>query len=453
MATSFQPAQWSWELFIDHPDALQLLEGLNSQHTRIQAVQQAVPKTNADTWNFQMLDAIVNPVLSVGDHDPQFQIAVAPQYMYTGATLTDKTYAEFAEYSADLVRYYNGDGIDIGTGTPLKSPANGHITYWGIYNEFNIHDMTASDYVAMYNRVVPEMQAVDPTIKFVALELSDWGAPGQPWAPELTHIPTFVAGVTEQVDVVATHFYATCNQRETDAQLLSTVPNFGGNIEQIYQLLSVNPLLANVPVWITEHNVNADFTNDGTHSTCNPGQTFSEDPRGSSAFFAAWRPYSFSRFGKAGARALYHWDFAAGPQYGEINDQTGATRLSYWVDKWLQHYFPAPPGQDILELSAESNPGEIETLAVRHADDRVTIMLSNHAVAHSTDNNGTGVPYTITVNVGSLGTFSSARLLTIDRNTSAATGPVEETIAYADEIPVDINGYGVAFLTLEPENR
>jgi len=45
-------------------------------------------------------------------------------------------------------------------------------------------------------------------------------------------------------------------------------------------------------------------------SNCNPGQRFVDDTRGSSAFFAAWRPLMFSQAGKAGAQALYHWDFS-----------------------------------------------------------------------------------------------------------------------------------------------
>ena len=69
-------------------------------------------------------------------------------------------------------------------------------------------------------------------------------------------------------------------------------------------------LLAAVPVWVTENNVNADFDKGGGISACN-GTPFVTDLRGSSAFFAAWRPYVFSQLGKAGIEALYHWDFDA----------------------------------------------------------------------------------------------------------------------------------------------
>jgi hypothetical protein len=34
------------------------------------------PQTMATTWDFSILDAITQPVLDVGDHRPEFQIAV-----------------------------------------------------------------------------------------------------------------------------------------------------------------------------------------------------------------------------------------------------------------------------------------------------------------------------------------------------------------------------------------
>ncbi len=42
--------------------------------------------------------------------------------------------------------------------------------------------------------------------------------------------------------------------------------------------------LANVPIWVTENNVNADYDNGNGMSNCIPGQKFVLDPRGTSAF-------------------------------------------------------------------------------------------------------------------------------------------------------------------------
>ena len=45
--------------------------------------------------------------------------------------------------------------------------------------------------------------------------------------------------------------------------------------------LATKPALANVPIWVTENNVNADFDGGGGISACN-GTPFVSDHRGSS---------------------------------------------------------------------------------------------------------------------------------------------------------------------------
>jgi hypothetical protein len=202
----------------------------------------------------------------------------------------------------------------------------------------------------------------------------------------------------------------------------------------------------NVPVWITENNVNADFNKGGGLSACN-NTAFVTDQRGSSVFFAAWRPYVFSQVGKAGARALYHWDFAADAQFGELNDQTGQPRLSYWVDYWLGQMFPAGSGQQILQLS-NSNTADVEVLPVLNTDGSATVMIANHAVAAAADNNGSGLTAKVSLDVSALGSFTTASQLMIDSTTSAVAGPSRVSISAQSPLSITLNGYGVAFVTL-----
>jgi hypothetical protein len=206
--------------------------------------------------------------------------------------------------------------------------------------------------------------------------------------------------------------------------------------------------LASVPVWITENNVNADFQGANGMSTCNPMQKFVLDNRGSSAFFAAWRSYVFSQLGKAGAEALYHWDFPSDAQYGELDDQSGHARLSYWVDYWLARLFPSNPGANILQFTS-SDTTDLETLAVRNSDNSVVVMIANYAVASAADNNGPGLSRVISLDVSSLGSFANGSLLKIDATTDATNGPTAATISSASPIQVTLNGYGVAFVKLQ----
>ena len=443
MSTSFQPAEWNYQFFNNFPLAVTPLGNLQAQHIRLQSVSQALPQKNPTTWDFSMMDAIIQPILGVGDHSPEYQIAAGSPFMYDSShNFIDPTFGQFATHAQQPVKYYNTGGFTDDGGTFHQSPSAYPIKWWGIYNEPNINNLTAAQYTQLYNVTVPAMQAVDPTLKFAAVELADFGT----W--EQQYLPTFVSGVTAQVDVVATHFYSTCNHLDLDAQLFSTIPGFATGVRYIRSQLATNAVLASVPVWITENNVNADYAAANNMSNCNPGQQFVDDPRGSSAFFAAWRPLMFSQVGKAGAQALYHWDFPADAQYGEVDDQTGKTRLSYWVDYWLARMFVSPPGASLLAFNSSDNT-DLETLAVRNDDNSVVVMVANHAVASPTDNNGPGAPRTVSLDLSSLGTFSTASLLTIDASTDATNGPTAASISPNSPLQITLNGYGVAFVRLQ----
>ena len=452
MSTSFQPAEWDNQFFTINPGATSSLGNLLPLHIRLQGVSEGVPQGAADSsstgWSFSILDAITQPVMSVGDHSPEFQIAKAPPFMYSGNDsgndFLDLGFQQFAGYAQNLVQYYDTGGFS-SNGQTYVSPSypTDTITWWGIYNEPNINNnLTPQQYVTMYNTLVPQMQAIDPSIKFAAVELADFSGQVQAW------IPPFVSGVNAQVDALATHFYSSCDQTDTDAMVFGTIPGFVSDVQLIYSQMAMNSALKSVPVWVTENNVNADYDAGNGMSACNPGQTFVTDQRGSSAFFAAWRPYVFSQLGKAGVQALYHWDFDADAQFGEVNYNTDALQLSYWVDYWLARMFPDPPGASILQLT-NSDDTEIEVLAVQNPDGSVVIMLANHAVNASTDNNGPGAPRTISIDVSALGSFTSGSLLTIDASTGVTVGPTATSVTPGPQMTVIFSGYGVAFLTLK----
>jgi len=176
-----------------------------------------------------------------------------------------------------------------------------------------------------------------------------------------------------------------------------------------------------------------------------------DDHRGTSAFFAAWRPYVFSQLGKVGNQALYHWAYDGDQQYGEV-DTNGNTYLSYWVDEELASIYPSTPsasGPNILALTATDN-STVETLATKNANGSVTVMVLDRAVHSSTDNNGAGDPRTVIVDDSSLGSFTSASLLTIDAATSVASAPTPVSVTPASRMTVNLPGYGVAWLVLTP---
>ncbi len=457
MSTSFQPAEWDYQFFQNHP-ALEpaQLNTIGSQHIRIQGLSQAVPmKSNTGTasdWDFSKLDPVVQPVLSAADRSPEFQIAVAPAFMNANGVFDIAHHlTDFANYSADLVRYYNTGGFTWG-GQLFKSASPNRIVWWGIFNEYNINGLTPTQYVQMYNAVVPAMLAVDPNIKFSALELADFDCcTGDP----RVNLPTFVqsttaGGVKAQVDIVSTHFYSSCDQQDSDAKIFATIPGFVNDVKYFYQELKLRPDLAAVPVWVTENNVNADFANSSGNSTCTPSQRFVLDLRGTSAFFAAWRPYVFSQLGKAGSQALYHWDYDSDAQFGEVDYSSGNKHLSYWVDYWLGQMYPqTPAAPNIISLTITEN-ATVETLATRNSDGSVLLMVADRAVLSPSDNNGTGDARTVILDISALGNFTSATQLNIGATSDLINGPQPNSIALAPKLTVTLPGYGVSFLLLKP---
>jgi hypothetical protein len=176
-----------------------------------------------------------------------------------------------------------------------------------------------------------------------------------------------------------------------------------------------------------------------------------DDHRGTSAFFAAWRPYVFSQLGKVGNQALYHWAYDGDQQYGEV-DGSGNTYLSYWVDQALAAIYPAAPGsagQNILELNA-TDTTTVETLATKNADGSVTVMVDNHAVGSASDNNGSGAPRTVIADISGLGSFSSASELSINATSSASSAPAAVAVTPAARMTIVVPGYGVTWLMLKP---
>jgi len=464
MSTGFQISEWTGDPFGSGATATAreaTLTSLGPQHIRLQPLSGAIPmKThagNASDWDFSILDLTVQPILASADHSPEFQIATAPAWMCSSSGAFDiaNHLADFTAYAANLVRYFNKGGFDV-AGRHFQSPSTHPITWWGIFNEYNLSGLTAAQYTQLYNAVVPAMLAVDPTIELSAIELSDFGLGSGGAGDPVQHLPVFLApasagGVNTQVDVLSTHFYGSCNQRDPDQALFLSVPEFVANIDYFRQQLLTRPDLGSVRVWVTENNVNADFRASNGDSTCNPGQPFVSDTRGTSAFFAAWRPYVFSQLGKAGNQAIFHWSYGTDRQYGEA-DATGNPYLSYWVDRALAQAYPstpASPGPQILSIDA-TDTSSVETLATRAANGVVTVMVIDRALHAAADNNGNGDPRTVVVDTSSLGAFFSANLLTIDATSSTASGPVTAGIPPAPRIIVTLPGYGVAILTLTP---
>jgi hypothetical protein len=488
MATAFQPADWQSDFFVLHPDTSSL-QALAPRHILIQVMNGgAIPllppqsSQGAPSWDFTELDDIVQPVLAVSalnpapDSGPELQIAVAPNV----AGMTDPTTGlvesdAFATYAACLVGYYNkGFFQDPYSFQIITNPRGATpIHWWGIWSDYNVGatPLSTPQYTQLYIAASRAMLAVDGTIALSAPEFNDF--PGNGGDPK-QEIPTFANGLAAAapVQALSLHLYGTDDPSATDTDVLATIPNLATDISTIYDNLK-GTALAGVPVWITQNNVNGDAPGSMGQSTYNRNNPFRDDLRGTSAFFAAWRPYLFSQAGKAGNRGLFHWEYTAGrcgtqattycleslpssdtdTQNAEVDYATGHKYLSYWVDYELGHMFPSPPGEDILQ-SVVSESRDVEVLATQQDAGQVVVMVVNKAVVESSADAGAGQPLTVVVDLSALtagGAFASASTVILDAATATDTGPVAVSRSIGDgRIPVVFaTGYGAAFVVLD----
>jgi hypothetical protein len=154
--------------------------------------------------------------------------------------------------------------------------------------------------------------------------------------------------------------------------------------------------------------------------------------------------------------------FGSDAQFGEVNDSTAVPYLSYWVDYYLERYFPfcesgalpncttAPPSILNLASTEPVDAQTVEVLATRNADNSVVMMVADHAVNAPSDNNGPGAPRTVVIDVSALGQFTSGTQLTIDANTDTTNGPAAVSITPASRMTLNLGGYGVTFVMLTP---
>jgi len=92
----------------------------------------------------------------------------------------------------------------------------------------------------------------------------------------------------------------------------------------------------------------------------------------------------------------------------------------------------------------------VETLATGNSNGTVVLMIVDRAVHAASDDNGSGDPRTVVVDLSGLNSFSAASLITIDATTSTVNGPSGVGVAPASRMTVTLPGYGVAFLSLTP---
>jgi hypothetical protein len=490
MATALQPADWQDGLFTAMPNAPATLQQLGAKHVLVQLMDfGAVPlkSYNSDKsqrspsdWDFEYLDPIIDGIVAAGAQ-PLLQIAAIPYSAVDGGTLTqDQVTTLMTDYSVALVQYYNAGAMSWGPDGGVPRPGGAQpILWWTLVSDFNTMNppWQPAAYTKFYSAVAPAMVSASPTpIRLVAFEYSDLNETS---ALSIA-LPAFLGGVAPSApfDAVGLHFFGAYGNTAIDLPDQSVFANTAkfakGDFALARQMVDGGAAL-----WVTETNVQSEApTSNGTYEH-EPTVNFLNDPRGTSSFFAAWRPYEFSLLGKLGNQGLFHWEFTAGlcrppnqshcsfddagmqddldTQNAEADFTTGVPYLSYWVDYHLGHLFAGTPR--ILSLDRWTDKGNIEALATQNADGSVVVMVVNR---ESQDGGplGTGVTNTVAVDIPQpFASLPHAEQVILDDATDPASPPATSVAPIASYVPsttswvrivVTINRYGVAFIHLTP---
>jgi hypothetical protein len=377
------------------------------------------------SWDFRALDSVVNDVTAAGAR-PVLNIFHAPEWMWdcTARTIRDLTFGEFADYMARLVAYYNKGSFVAEDGRTITNPAGvaNRIAYWELWNEPDLlslaclpdraPNITAAQYVAMWNATTTKMLAVDPSIKLIG-----------PATDAVQYVTALAAGAVRKPDALSYHGYGGGDVTHTDQF------HFDGLDELVNSLVRMRAL--GIPVWVTELNVNAG-PDDPTHRPYN-------------AYGAAWGASAFRRLALGGASTIFQYEFAHpdNPNFQLVDQATGLPRLPYWRDYYLARYFP--PGSRLL--SATSSQSGIETLAVRAPRSRnVRVLVVNRQVDSPIAIGGPGLPETVQVTVANLRGVTQVSLRQLDDSTPLASGPPAIALHVGNTATVSFSGYGAALL-------
>jgi hypothetical protein len=441
--------QFVWTGGLERPEARGRFNALAPPLVRINATTVGAPTLpvvlpagiRRGDWHFDNLDSIVRDIRR-GGGQVVLTVAYAPEWMWScpAGTIRDPSFAEFAEYMADLVGYYNVGFFVAEDGRTIRNPAGAanRIEYWELWNEpdqptlgcppTGNPNISAGQYLKMWNAAVPRMLVVDPAIKLVGPATSS-ALTGS--VPE--YIPTLVAGAVRRPDIVSFHAYGGWKNSQSDQFLFAGGRGCCG-LESIGRGVDrVRTWAPGIPVWVTELNVNSAWDE--------------EDPsqRSWTSLGVAWGASAFRRLVLAEAEAGFQYKFVHQDlrQFSLIEASTARPLLPYWRDYYLARYFP--PGSVILDAS--SPDPDTEVLAARPPDSKnVRVLVVNRRTNAPGAIGGPGVPMTVQVRMADLKGLTAVTARLMDAATPLDTGPTAIELPAATSVTVSLAGYAVALI-------
>jgi hypothetical protein len=204
-------------------------------YPRLGVAELEPPHDGVTSWDFSLIDPIVLDFVAASEGRPvMLNLSTPPQWMYRtpqpvpypkdpdeitwkymqGTELRDPALKEIVDYYHRVASWYIKGGFTDEAGKWHESGHHLKIAWWEVLNEVEQeHDVTPTQYNAIYDAVVADLHKLDPEMKFSGMALAQ---------PALTaeYIHTFLDPRLHKpgtpLDMFAYHFYAAADSDESD---------------------------------------------------------------------------------------------------------------------------------------------------------------------------------------------------------------------------------------------
>ena len=362
------------------------------------------PEPSAGEWNFEWMLKALEPARQIRDRYGNDFILVlhnAPTWMAGNGMGTKPTSIDaYANYCANIVRFFNKGGFVDGGTSVVAPPNTPHVNFWEIWSEPDINDygggdessFTPDEYVEMYKRVTAAMRSVDPTIQI--------GGPnnvGDFFGPDNNPYVDALVASGERIDFLTYHQY------QANSTMDDKLVNY--------------PKVTGIPIVVSEGNIDS---NDRLKRAAGP-------------FEAAAMSLVYKRHVEAGTYRFIRWQ-SYGAGYNVIDALTGLPTLSYW--SYAGFWKAIEVGSTRVECTSDSP--EVDCLAVTK-DGKLRVVVVNRGVEHpESDKGASGVRVSILLTADDA---IAGDALVVDRRTDPANGPSPVPFGGSN---VAIDGYGMA---------
>jgi hypothetical protein len=430
--------------------------------------------TTASAWDFSFLDQQIEDIQSMAPgQDVLLCIAYAPYDWLDQANahtvgagvplvtfprpsadpgygyLADPTYAAFATYLQNLVRYYDGSGFTDSYGTHVRPSGVQPIRYWSLANEPNWEGSSAEwmnvgnpptytapfppqfapdQFVTFWNAAVPGMKSIAASAGNPILVVGPEAAGSYPnwfqYVQALLDLPVtqtvtgtalyspVPAPVTVLPDILSIHDYGAeaddgTNGGGNDVEAFATIANtFVSHAKQASAFLA--QAQQTLPLWFGELGMMQHNSVSGLGDVA-WGRTWT-------GMSAAWYGWTFDQLAENGVAAMAQFSFSTkysasdgatpdGDNQRSLLDDMDADAttpvLQYWTLAMLDQFFP--PGSTMLTTAVTSpaSPpdGIVHAFAATPGSDtaRVAVVNMPDPSGSSTIRGGAGNPQNVTV--------------------------------------------------------